>query len=65
LKGDEGVDIAALSIVMNQSKVQQEAGMAVMKMAMNGEKETASQITEMMSNMSVDSNLGSNVDFRA
>jgi hypothetical protein len=65
LKGDEGVDIAALSIVMNQSKVQQEAGMAVMKMAMNGEKETASQITEMMSNMSVDPNLGSNVDFRA
>jgi hypothetical protein len=40
------MDIGVLSIVMNQSKVQQSAGIAVMKMAMNTGKETANQETE-------------------
>ncbi|WP_446897194.1 YjfB family protein [Clostridium sp. LBM24168] len=56
------MDVAALSIVMSQSKVQQDAGMAVMKMAMDSGKETAAQMTKMMSDISIDPNLGNNVD---
>ncbi|PRR86666.1 YjfB family protein [Clostridium luticellarii] len=59
------MDIAALSIVMNQSKVQQDAGIAVMKMAMDGNNRTAAQMTEMMSNVSIDPNLGNGIDVRA
>jgi hypothetical protein len=58
------MDIGALSIVMNQSKVQQSAGIAVMKMAMNTGKETATQMAEMMKNAAVDPNLGKNLDVR-
>lgn len=43
--------IAALSMVMNQSKVQTAASMAVMKIYMN-----ATQITKMMKNVEVDLN---------
>ena len=59
------MDIGALSMVMSQSKVQQSAGIAVMKMAMNTGKENDTQITEMMKNVSVDSNVGQNLDVRA
>jgi len=45
MREDENVDIAALSIVMNQSKVQQDAGISVMKMAMDAGKETAAKMT--------------------
>lgn len=50
------MDIGALSMAMSQSKVQQDAGIAVMKMAMNTGKETATQMTEMMKNVAVDTN---------
>jgi hypothetical protein len=56
------MDIAALSMVMSQSRVQQSAGMAVMKMAMNAGKENAIQMTEMMKNSSEDPNLGNHLD---
>lgn len=59
------MDIAALSIVMNQSKVQQNAGIAIMKMAMDTNNQTAAQMTEMMSDISADPNLGNIVDFKA
>jgi hypothetical protein len=58
------MDIGALSIVMNQSKVQQSAGIAVMKMAMNTGKETANQVTEMLKNAAVDPNRGQHLDVR-
>jgi hypothetical protein len=59
------MDIAELSMVMSQSSVQQSAGIAVMKMAMDTGKETATQMTEMIKNVAVDPNLGSHIDVSA
>lgn len=59
------MDIAALSMVMSQSKVQTAAGIAVMKKAMDTGKENAIQMTEMMKNVAVDTNLGQHLDVRA
>ncbi|MBV4419799.1 YjfB family protein [Clostridium tyrobutyricum] len=59
------MDIASLSIAMNQSKVQQSAGIALMKMAMNNTSENAGQITEMLENVSSNPNLGNNLDIKA
>ncbi|MBW9170642.1 YjfB family protein [Clostridium estertheticum] len=56
------MDIAALSMVMSQSRVQQDAGIAVMKMAMDTGKENATQMTDMMKNVAVDTNVGQNLD---
>ncbi|MZQ75869.1 MAG: putative motility protein [Peptoclostridium sp.] len=58
------MDIAALSIVMNQSKVQQDAGIAVMKMAMDAGKETAAKITDMIETVAVDPNRGRHIDIK-
>jgi hypothetical protein len=44
------MDIGALSMILSQSKAQDAAGIAVMKMVMNTEKETAAQMTVMMKN---------------
>lgn len=51
------MDIGALSMVMSQSRVQELAGISVMKMAMETGKETATQMTEMMKSVAVDPNL--------
>lgn len=59
------MDIAALSIIMSQSNGQQSAGIAVMKMAMDTGKENALQMTEMIKNIAVDSNLGNHIDVSA
>lgn len=59
------MDIAAMSMVMSQSKLQQDAGIAVMKIAMNTGKETAMQMTEMLKNCAVDPNVGQHFDSRA
>lgn len=56
------MDIAALSMVMSQARVQQDAGIAVMKMAMDTGKENATQMTDMMKNVAVDTNVGQNLD---
>ena len=49
-------------MVMSQSSVQRSAGIAVMKMAMDTGKETVIQMTEMMKNVAVDTNVGQNLD---
>jgi hypothetical protein len=59
------MDIGALSMIMSQSRVQQSAGVAVMKMAMDTGKETATQITKIMKNVAVDTNVGQNLNTRA
>ena len=56
------MDIAALSMVMSQARVQQSAGTAVMKIAMDTGKENATQMTEMIKNVAVDSDVGQNLD---
>jgi len=50
---------------MSQARVQQSAGIAVMKMAMNTGKENATTITDMVKNISVDPNVGQNLDIWA
>ncbi|MCB2288862.1 YjfB family protein [Clostridium sp. CS001] len=59
------MDIGALSMVTSQSRVQELAGIAVMKMAMNTGKETATQMAEMLKNVAVDTNVGQNLDVMA
>ncbi|WP_291637285.1 YjfB family protein [Clostridium sp.] len=56
------MDIGALSMIMSQSRVQESAGIAVMKMAMNTGKENSTTITDMIKNVAVDSNVGQNLD---
>lgn len=58
------MDIAALSMVMSQSRAQESSGISVMKMAMDTGKEIATQMTEMMKNVAVDPNLGKHLDTR-
>jgi len=60
--GGYPMDIAALSMIMSQSRVQESAGIAVMKMAMDTGKENVTQITEIMNSVAVDSNLGNHID---
>ncbi|MVX67368.1 putative motility protein [Clostridium chromiireducens] len=59
------MDIAALSVAMSQSKAQTEASIAVMKKAMDTGNDNAKQMTEMIKNSSVDSNLGNHIDVSA
>lgn len=59
------MDIAALSVLMSQSSVQQAAGVAVTKLAMNTEQESAANMTEMIGNCAVNPNLGNHLDVRA
>ena len=56
------MDIAALSITMSQTKVQEAASLSVLKMSMNESKETAEAMTKMMDNIAVDENLGNKID---
>lgn len=60
--GGNNMDIAALSMIMNQSRVQESAGISVMKMAMDTGKENATQMTAMMKDITVDPNLGNHLD---
>lgn len=59
------MDIAALSMIMSQSKAQTAASIAVMKKAMDTGKENAMQMTEMIKNSAVDPNLGNHIDVSA
>ncbi|MDD5794324.1 MAG: YjfB family protein [Clostridiales bacterium] len=56
------MDIAALSMTMSQTKVQESASLSVLKMSMNDSKETAEAMTKMMDNIAVDENLGNKID---
>lgn len=58
------MDIAALSVGMNQAKVMEQASISVMKIAMNTGKENAQAMTEMIEK-SANPNIGQNIDVRA
>lgn len=58
------MDIAELSVAMSQSSVQQSAGIALIKKAMDNGEQNAMQMTEMMQSNVVDPNLGQHVDVR-
>ena len=55
--------IAALSVDMHQAKVQQDLGIAVMKMAMEEDVSMIDEALEMVG--SLDPNLGNNIDILA
>ena len=65
------MDIAALSMVLNQGKVQQQAGISVMKMAMGVEASNGNSIATMANDMSkamessVQPHMGANLDIQA
>lgn len=64
------MDIAALSIMLNQNKVQEQASLSVMKMAMGFEGTQADLITSLdsettkIAELSVQPFIGSNLDIR-
>ena len=55
------MDIAGLSVAVNQSKVMQAASLSVMKIAMDSGKQISEQMTEMLSQPQ-DPNLGRFLD---
>jgi Putative motility protein len=57
------MDIAALSVAMNQSQIQQQASISVMKMAMNNAEQNSVELTKMLE-QSVQSHLGSSIDLK-
>lgn len=65
------MDIAALSIALNQGKVQQQVGISVMKMAMGVAADQGNSVAVMASDTSkameasVQPYLGANVDIQA
>jgi len=65
------MDIAAMSVALNQSKVQQQAGISVMKMAMGVEETKGNSIASLADETtkamesSVQPNLGANLDIGA
>jgi len=65
------MDIAAMSVALNQSKVQQQAGISVLKMAMGVEATKADSIASLANGTTkamestVQPNLGANLDIGA
>lgn len=56
------MDIEAMSVCMHQAALQNAVSISVMKLAMNTRDEVATQMTDMISNMAVDPNRGTNID---
>ncbi|MEL1136125.1 YjfB family protein [Desulfitobacterium sp. THU1] len=65
------MDIAAMSVVMNQAKIQQQASISVMKMTMDMASEQSNSLATLIEGMSaanelsVNPHLGSNIDILA
>ena len=61
------MDIAAMSVVLSQGSVQQQAGLSIMKMAMGVETTTGDSIAALagQTTQSVQSDLGINLDIQA
>jgi len=66
IKGVIHVDIAAMSVVLSQSKVQAQVGMSVMKMAMSVEATKGDSIASLAgeTTQAVQPNLGANLDIQ-
>jgi len=60
-KGDDLIDIAALSISMNQASLNQQVGIALINKVMDTSKENVQALTKIME-LSVNPNLGKNID---
>ena len=56
------MDIASLSMVQHQASIGNAVQISVMKMTMNSSEVINNQMTQMIDNMSIDENLGNNLD---
>jgi Putative motility protein len=57
------MNIAALSVFKNQSQIQQQASLSVMKMAMNTTEQNSVALTKLLE-QSVQPHLGSSIDLK-
>jgi hypothetical protein len=57
------MDIAALSVMINQSQIQQQACLSVMKMAMNTAEQNSVDLTKMLE-QTVQPHLGNSIDLK-
>ncbi len=69
MQGDGLMDIALLSMSLSQMKVAQEAGISVMKMAMETDKGQAAKVTQIIESTkqierSLNPHLGGNIDIK-
>jgi len=58
------MEIGTMSIGMHQASLQNAVSISVMKLAMNSGSEAATQMTDMMKNMAVDTSKGTKIDVR-
>lgn len=56
------MDIAGLSIAMHQSTLQNQVQISLMKMTMDNSNIINENMTEMIDNMAIDTNVGTNLD---
>lgn len=56
------MDIAGLSIAMHQSTLQNQVQISLMKMTMDNSNIINENMTEMIDNMAIDTNVGANLD---
>lgn len=59
------MDIATMSVGMHQASLQSAVSIAVMKIAMNSGTGAVNQMTDMVSNMPIDTSKGTNIDTSA
>ena len=62
MKGCDFVDIMEMSVSMHQASLQNSVSISLMKMMMDNRENTAAQMTEMISDIAVDPNIGRNID---
>ncbi|WP_294374571.1 YjfB family protein [uncultured Clostridium sp.] len=58
------MDIAALSMNMHQIQLENQVQLSVMKMTMDNSDVLSENIIDMVENMAVDTNVGTNLDVR-
>lgn len=58
------MDIAAISIGMQQASLQNAVSVSVLKIVMNSEEHATTQMSDMISNIALDENRGMNIDAR-
>lgn len=58
------MDIASMSISMSQASLESAVSISVLKLAMNNRNEIATQMTDMIGNMAIDTSKGTKIDVR-
>lgn len=58
------MDISTLSITMNESTIQNQVQMSLLRMTMDNSSVINENMTEMIDNMAIDTNVGVNLDVR-